>query len=139
MKIALIHDWLLAKRGGEKVLSNISNIFPDASIYTLIYKEKDTFLEFKNKKICELSAGQLQLCFLGKLLFQDPAIFLLDEPFNNLDENYTTLIIDIIKKLKDKGKIIIIATHRHSYYQINFDMRYEFSNGKLALVDDSNI
>ncbi len=101
--------------------------------------KKLNIYQFKNKKICELSAGQLQLCFLGKLLFQDPAIFLLDEPFNNLDENYTTLIIDIIKKLKDKGKIIIIATHRHSYYQINFDMRYEFSNGKLALVDDSNI
>ena len=34
-KVALVHDWLNGMRGGEKVLENFCDIFPDADIYTL--------------------------------------------------------------------------------------------------------
>jgi glycosyltransferase involved in cell wall biosynthesis len=39
-KIAIIHDWLLGHRGGEKVLEAILELFPDADIFTLFYNEK---------------------------------------------------------------------------------------------------
>ncbi len=35
MKVALVHDWLIHMRGGEKVLESLAEIFPDATIYTL--------------------------------------------------------------------------------------------------------
>ncbi len=35
MKVALVHDWLIHMRGGEKVLESFAEIFPDATIYTL--------------------------------------------------------------------------------------------------------
>ena len=35
MKIALVHDWLIHMRGGEKVLEAFAEIYPDATIYTL--------------------------------------------------------------------------------------------------------
>ena len=35
-KVALVHDWLNGMRGGEKVLSEIARLFPDADIYTLL-------------------------------------------------------------------------------------------------------
>jgi glycosyltransferase involved in cell wall biosynthesis len=51
MKVALVHDWLLAKRGGEKVLAELCDLFPEAPIYTLIYLENDTMQIFKSKRI----------------------------------------------------------------------------------------
>lgn len=35
MKVALVHDWLIHMRGGEKVLEALAEVFPDATIYTL--------------------------------------------------------------------------------------------------------
>jgi glycosyltransferase involved in cell wall biosynthesis len=35
-KVALIHDWLTGMRGGEKVLEAICELFPDATLYTLV-------------------------------------------------------------------------------------------------------
>ncbi len=37
MKVAVIHDWLIGMRGGEKVLEEICRIFPDSEIFTLFY------------------------------------------------------------------------------------------------------
>ncbi len=36
MKVALVHDWLNGMRGGEKVLSVLCELFPQAPIYTLL-------------------------------------------------------------------------------------------------------
>lgn len=41
MKVALVHDWLVNIGGAEKVLKVISEIFPEADIFTLVYS-KDT-------------------------------------------------------------------------------------------------
>jgi glycosyltransferase involved in cell wall biosynthesis len=35
-RVALAHHWLVSMRGGEKVLEQISQLFPDAPIYTLV-------------------------------------------------------------------------------------------------------
>ncbi len=41
LKVALIHDWLTGMRGGEKCLEVLSEIYPEADLYTLfIFKEK---------------------------------------------------------------------------------------------------
>lgn len=87
----------------------------------------------RNNNIIELSCGQLQMCFWAKLLFQNPQIFLLDEPFNNLDERNLRIVLQNIKELKDTGKSFIISTHMASFYDINFDRVYEFADGKLQV------
>ncbi|MDO8498810.1 MAG: glycosyltransferase [bacterium] len=53
MKIALVHDDLVQWGGAERMLSALSETFPEAPIYTLVYDEKNPFLkdQFKNKKI----------------------------------------------------------------------------------------
>ena len=38
MKVALVHDWLVRYRGGEKVLDAICELYPDADIFTLIHR-----------------------------------------------------------------------------------------------------
>lgn len=37
MKVALVHDWLIHMRGGEKVLEALAELYPDAVIYTLFF------------------------------------------------------------------------------------------------------
>jgi glycosyltransferase involved in cell wall biosynthesis len=38
VKVALVHDWLVTLRGGERVLEALCELFPDADIYTLIHQ-----------------------------------------------------------------------------------------------------
>jgi glycosyltransferase involved in cell wall biosynthesis len=40
VKVALVHDWLLGMRGGERCLEVLCSIFPDADIYTAFYREE---------------------------------------------------------------------------------------------------
>jgi glycosyltransferase involved in cell wall biosynthesis len=37
MRVAIIHDWLITTRGGEKCLEAFCELFPSADVYTLIY------------------------------------------------------------------------------------------------------
>jgi glycosyltransferase involved in cell wall biosynthesis len=36
LRIALVHHWLVATRGGERVFEALAGLFPDADVYTLI-------------------------------------------------------------------------------------------------------
>ena len=38
-RIALVHDWLNGMRGGEKCLEVLCEIFPDATLFTLIHEQ----------------------------------------------------------------------------------------------------
>lgn len=50
-KVAIIHDWLVTFRGGEKVLEVISELYPQAPIYTLFFNKNSIPATLKNKKI----------------------------------------------------------------------------------------
>ena len=50
-KVALVHDWLVSYRGGEKVLEALSELYPDAPIYTLFYNPKKIPAFLRNKQI----------------------------------------------------------------------------------------
>ena len=36
-EVALVHDWLTGMRGGEKVLEAICELYPDATLFTLVH------------------------------------------------------------------------------------------------------
>lgn len=38
MKVALVHDWLVTYRGGEKVLEVLCGLFPEADVFTLLHE-----------------------------------------------------------------------------------------------------
>ncbi len=59
MKVALVHDWLVAHRGGEAVLLELARLFPDAPIYTLV---ADTSLIHP-----ELASRDIQTSFIQRL------------------------------------------------------------------------
>ncbi|NCD00854.1 glycosyltransferase family 4 protein [bacterium] len=51
MKVALIHDHLAQDGGAEKVLQVFTNIFPNATIYTLLYEKNNVKKNYPNCKI----------------------------------------------------------------------------------------
>ncbi len=42
MRVALVHDWLTGLRGGEKVLEVLCELFPEATLFTLVYVQGTT-------------------------------------------------------------------------------------------------
>lgn len=38
LRVALVHDWLTGRRGGEKCLEVLCRVFPEARLYTLLHK-----------------------------------------------------------------------------------------------------
>lgn len=57
MRIALAHDAIFCRAGGERVLLNFHNAFPDAPIYTSIYDPKNSYPEFND---CDIKTTWLQ-------------------------------------------------------------------------------
>jgi glycosyltransferase involved in cell wall biosynthesis len=51
MKVALIHDWLTGMRGGEKCLEIFCELFPDATIFTLLHNKGSVSKNIEKMKI----------------------------------------------------------------------------------------
>lgn len=51
MKVALVHDWLVSYRGGEKVLAALAELYPRAPIYTLFYAPGTMPVELRQRTI----------------------------------------------------------------------------------------
>jgi heme exporter protein A len=58
-----------------------------------------------------LSAGQRKRCSLARLLFCDESLWLLDEPYSNLDPQGIAMLDRIIKSHLDSGGACVMTTH----------------------------
>tara|TARA_Y100000310_G_scaffold246052_1_gene251163 strand:- start:4631 stop:5371 length:741 start_codon:yes stop_codon:yes gene_type:complete len=67
--------------------------------------------DFSERQIGELSGGQQQRVFLARALAQQTDILMLDEPFVGVDAATENSILDLMGKLKDVGKTIVVVNH----------------------------
>ncbi len=59
----------------------------------------------------QLSGGQKQRVAIARALANNPTIILADEPTGALDENSSQVVMQILKKIAESGKLVIIVTH----------------------------
>ena len=62
----------------------------------------------------ELSVGQKKKISIARWLLKDFGIYFIDEPFSALDDQASSLIVEIIEELNAKGASFVITGHRPS-------------------------
>ena len=67
-----------------------------------------------NKRLFELSDGQLQKVMISRALAQDTDLILMDEPTSHLDLKSKVDILDLLKRITREGKSILMSTHEIS-------------------------
>ena len=59
----------------------------------------------------QLSGGEQQRVCIARALINNPELLLADEPTGNLDAANEKIVLELLKKLKNEGKTIILITH----------------------------
>jgi putative ABC transport system ATP-binding protein len=80
-----------------------------------------------------LSGGQKQRVAIARALVTDPKVIFADEPTGNLDSASGSQVMDILKKLHDGGRTIILVTHET--YTAQFADRLLFLKDGLLAED----
>ena len=72
---------------------------------------KVDLLDRINDRVENMSGGQRQRVFLARTLAQGAEILLLDEAFSGVDIGSQEKLLDVLKKLKNDGNTVLMATH----------------------------
>lgn len=96
---------------------------------SMILKEK------LNDRVKNLSGGQKQRLAIALALVNDPLVLFLDEPTTGLDPQARRTLWDIILKLKEQGKTIVLSTHYMDEAEILCDRICLMDQGKVIALD----
>lgn len=115
----------------------ITPLIPQNPDFKSLEKEVDkllNLLEISDKKstiVKNLSGGEQQRVAIARALINKPKIIIADEPTANLDSKLSLDFIEIMKKLKDDSRTIIISTHDPLFFDLDFvDRIVELKDGK---------
>jgi putative ABC transport system ATP-binding protein len=84
-------------------------------------------------KPSELSVGQQQRVALARMLANDPAVILADEPTGNLDPETSEQVIGFFEQFNEEGRTIVMVTHDPQAAE-RARRKLKLSDGKV--VDD---
>ena len=85
-----------------------------------------------NQYVTTYSTGMRKKLALLAVLLQGNDIFILDEPFNGIDLNGSIILTEIIHRLKELGKTVIISSHIFSTLSDTCDEIHVLRNGTIT-------
>lgn len=118
-----------------KMIASIRNVIHEADCKKIM---NDLLLDPEdNKKVKKYSLGMRQKLGIAMALMEGPEIILLDEPLNGLDERSEKIVIEMLLEEKEKGKLIIIASHEKEELEYLSDEIIEIKAGEIVQKKES--
>ena len=68
---------------------------------------------------------------IAQAIMENPDYYILDEPFNGLDEHGVQEVYQIIQELKRSGKTILLTSHDEKDIQTLCDSVFEIKGGLI--------
>jgi zinc/manganese transport system ATP-binding protein len=75
---------------------------------------------FENRTIGTLSGGQFQRILFARVLLQDAALIVLDEPFNAIDARTTDDLLGLVRRWHGEGRTVLAALHDMEVVRAHF-------------------
>ncbi|MDO5047056.1 MAG: ATP-binding cassette domain-containing protein [Anaerococcus sp.] len=122
----------LPNLSGYKNLSMIAairNIIDKDRIYEIL--KLVGLYEARDKEFGKYSLGMKQRLAIGQAIMEYPKILMLDEPTNAIDEEGIEVLKKIIKEEKNKGTIVLLASHEKEIIEECADQVFMMKNGKI--------
>lgn len=76
---------------------------------------------YADRQISQLSGGQQQRVFIARALVQEADLYFMDEPFTGIDMASESVIMGLLKQLKNRGKTIFVVHHDLNSVESYFD------------------
>jgi len=83
------------------------------------------------------SRGMLQRLALARALLPDPQVLLFDEPFTGLDRDGAATLSRVLRREKERGRLLLVATHDLEAVAGICDHMVVLRNGKVVLDERS--
>jgi ABC-2 type transport system ATP-binding protein len=90
----------------------------------------------ENKRVSKYSLGMRQRLGIAQAIMENPELLILDEPFNGLDEEGVADIRQLLLKLREQGKTILLSSHNKEDIEILCDQVFHMEHGRLTKVDE---
>lgn len=90
------------------------------------------------KPVSKYSLGMRQRLGIAQAIMEDPALLILDEPFNGLDKTGVGDMRRLIKGLKAEGKTILLASHNQGDIDELCDTVCEMDAGIMRMVREDS-
>ena len=92
--------------------------------------EKVGMTDFQNKIATTLSGGETQRVAISRAIVNNPSILFADEPCGNLDVKNGEIVMELLRKLADEGKCVILVTHNQEHLKYA-DRVIEITDGEI--------
>lgn len=113
-----------------KILAGIQNRITDDKIRQMM--ELVGLDSAMKKPVGKYSLGMRQRLGIAQAMMEDPEILILDEPTNGLDEDGVEWFRQFIMEQKEKGKLILLASHSREDIEMLSDEVYYMEKGILT-------
>lgn len=88
--------------------------------------------KWSNRRINELSKGNIQKVGIIQAILQQPELLILDEPLSGLDISAQQELLSIISELKEQKTTVLLTYHEASIFEGIVDQTYYIRDGRLA-------
>lgn len=92
--------------------------------------------EDRNKNYSTYSLGMKQKLGIAQVLMENPQVIILDEPLNGIEDATAKEIRVILEEEKNKGKLIIIASHIKEDIESIADVVYKVDGGMIEKTEE---